>query len=50
MMGVYMRRTFYDANLPSRAQVQAVITFLISGVVSLLYVRSVVRQRVEEGI
>ncbi len=50
MMGVYMRRTFYDANLPSRAQVQAVITFLICGVISLLYVRSVVRQRVAEGL
>lgn len=48
MMGVYMRRTFYDANLPSRAQVQAVITFLISGLISLLYVRSVVSQKVEE--
>lgn len=48
MMGPYMRRTFYDANLPSRAQVQAVITFLISGVISLLYVRSVVSQKVEE--
>lgn len=48
MMGPYMRRTFYDANLPSRAQVQAVITFLISGIVSLLYVRSVVSQKVEE--
>lgn len=50
MMGVYMRRTFYDANLPSRAQVQAVLTFLISGAVSLLYVRSVVSQKVEEGV
>ena len=48
MMGPYMRRTFYDANLPSRAQVQAVITFLISAVISLLYVRSVVSQKVEE--
>ncbi len=48
MMGVYMRRTFYDANLPSRAQVQAVITFLICGVISLLYVRSVVSQKVAE--
>ncbi len=48
MMGPYMRRTFYDANLPSRAQVQAVITFLISGVISLLYVRSVVSQKIEE--
>ncbi len=48
MMGVYMRRTFYDANLPSRAQVQAVLTFLISGVISLLYVRAVVSQKVEE--
>lgn len=50
MMGVYMRRTFYDANLPSRAQVQAVITFVISAFVSLLYVRSVVSQKVEEGL
>lgn len=50
MMGVYMRRTFYDANLPSRAQVQAVITFVISALVSLLYVRSVVSQKVEEGV
>jgi len=50
MMGVYMRRTFYDANLPNRAQVQAVITFLISALVSMLYVRSVVSQRVEEGL
>ncbi len=48
MMGVYMRRTFYDANLPSRAQVQAVITFIISGLISLLYVRSVVIQKVTE--
>lgn len=48
MMGVYMRRTFYDANLPSRAQVQAVLTFLISAVISLLYVRSVVSQKISE--
>jgi putative spermidine/putrescine transport system permease protein len=50
MMGVYMRRTFYDANLPSRAQVQAVITFAISALVSILYVRSVARQKIEEGV
>jgi ABC-type spermidine/putrescine transport system permease subunit I len=50
MMGVYMRRTFYDANLPSRAQVQAVITFAISALVSILYVRSVVSQKIEEGV
>lgn len=49
MMGVYMRRTFYDANLPSRAQVQAVITFLISALVSVVYVRSIVSQRLAEG-
>jgi putative spermidine/putrescine transport system permease protein len=50
MMGVYMLRTFYDSNLPSRAQVQAVLTFLISALVSILYVRSVVRQKIEEGV
>jgi putative spermidine/putrescine transport system permease protein len=48
MMGVYMRRTFYDSNQPNRAQVQAVITFIISALVSILYVRSVVRQRLEQ--
>lgn len=48
MMGVYMRRTFYDANLPSRAQVQAVITFVISALVSILYVRSVVSERLTQ--
>ncbi|MEX1019607.1 MAG: ABC transporter permease subunit, partial [Litorilinea sp.] len=50
MMGVYMLRTFYDSNLPSRAQVQAVLTFVISALVSILYVRSVISQKIEEGV
>jgi hypothetical protein len=50
MMGPYMLRTFYDSNLPSRAQVQAVLTFLIAALVSILYVRSVVSQKIEEGV
>lgn len=48
MMGVYMQRTFYDANLPNRAQVQAVITFVISALVSILYVRAVVSERLTQ--
>ncbi len=48
MMGPYMQRTFNN-NLPSQAQVQAVITFLISALVSIFYVRAVVSQRLEQG-
>lgn len=48
MMGVYMQRTFNN-NLPSQAQVQAVITFVISALVSIFYVRAIVSQRLEEG-
>ncbi|MEZ4662497.1 MAG: ABC transporter permease subunit [Caldilineaceae bacterium] len=47
MMGPYMQRTFNN-NLPSQAQVQAVITFVISALVSIFYVRAVVSQRLEE--
>ena len=47
MMGPYMQRTFNN-NLPSQAQVQAVITFIISALVSIFYVRAVVSQRLEE--
>jgi len=48
MMGPYMQRTFNN-NLPSQAQVQAVITFVISALVSVFYVRAVVSQRMEQG-
>ncbi len=48
MMGVYMQRTFNN-NLASQAQVQAVITFAISALVSVFYVRAIVKQRLEEG-
>ncbi len=48
MMGPYMQRTFNN-NLPSQAQVQAVITFVISALVSIFYVRAVVSQRLEQG-
>ncbi|MCB0121594.1 MAG: sugar ABC transporter permease, partial [Caldilineaceae bacterium] len=48
MMGPYMQRTFNN-NLPSQAQVQAVITFVISALVSVFYVRAVVSQRLEQG-
>lgn len=47
MIGPYMQRTFNN-NLPSQAQVQAVITFVISALVSIFYVRAIVSQRLEE--
>jgi ABC-type spermidine/putrescine transport system permease subunit I len=50
MMGVYMRRTFYDSNLPNQAQVQAVLTFAVSAVVSILYVRAVVSEKIQENV
>jgi hypothetical protein len=42
-----MQRTFNN-NLPSQAQVQAVLTFVISALVSIFYVRAVVSQRLEQ--
>jgi len=47
MMGVYMQRTFSEFRLPDAAQTQAVITFLMSALVGLLYVRTISKQRAE---
>lgn len=49
MYGVYMQR-LYSTSQYTQVQVAAVLMFLISAVVGLLYVRSVVSQRVEAGV
>ena len=47
MMGVYMQQTYGEYQDRSGAETQAVITFLISAVVGILYVRTITRQRAE---
>lgn len=47
MMGVYMQQTYGEYQDRTGAETQAVITFLISAVVGILYVRTVTRQRSE---
>jgi putative spermidine/putrescine transport system permease protein len=46
MMGVFMQQTFGLYRRPDVAETQAVITFIICAFVGLLYVRTVVRQRI----
>jgi len=48
MYGVYMQRLYSNSQY-TQVQVAAVLMFLISSVVGLLYVRSVVQQRAGEG-
>jgi ABC-type spermidine/putrescine transport system permease subunit I len=47
MMGVYMQQTYSDYLDKPGAETQAVITFLFSAVVGILYVRTVAMQRGE---
>ncbi len=49
MYGVYMQQLYSNTRY-SNVQVAAVLMFLISSLVGLLYVRSIVSQRLEEGI
>lgn len=49
MYGHYMQNRLYGTGQYTNAQVAAVIMFLISAAVGILYVRSVVSQRIEEG-
>ncbi len=49
MYGVYMEQLYGNTRY-SNVQVAAVLMFLISSVVGLLYVRSIVSQRLEEGV
>lgn len=49
MYGVYMQR-LYSTSQYTRVQVAAVLMFLISAVVGLLYVRAVVSERMEQGV
>lgn len=46
MMGVFMQQTFGLYRRPDVAETQAVITFIICAFVGLLYVRTIVRQRI----
>ncbi len=48
MMGVYMQRTFIEVRQPREAETQAVVAFLVTAAVGLLYVRTVVSQRIQE--
>ncbi len=50
MYGHYMQNRLYGTGQYTNAQVAAVIMFVISAGVGLLYVRSVVRQQIEQGI
>ena len=47
MMGVYMQQTYGEYQDRAGAETQAVITFLFSAVVGILYVRTVTQQRAE---
>ncbi|MFN8494620.1 MAG: ABC transporter permease subunit [Caldilineaceae bacterium] len=47
MMGVYMQQTYSQYQDRAGAETQAVITFLFSAVVGILYVRTITRQRAE---
>lgn len=47
MMGVYMQQTYGNYQDRTGAETQAVITFLFSAVVGILYVRTVTKQRAE---
>lgn len=47
MLGVYMQQTYSEYQDRTGAETQAVITFLISAVVGILYVRTVTRQRTD---
>lgn len=49
MMGVYMQQTFGQYRRPDDAETQAVITFIICSMVGLLYVRTVAKQRLQQG-
>lgn len=49
MYGVYMQQLYGNTRY-SNVQVAAVLMFLISSLVGLLYVRAIVSQRLEEGI
>lgn len=47
MMGVYMQQTYGEYQDRAGAETQAVVTFLFSAIVGILYVRTVTQQRVE---
>lgn len=49
MYGVYMQR-LYASSQYTQVQVAAVLMFLISSVVGILYVRTIVSQRIQEGV
>ncbi|MEO8398064.1 MAG: ABC transporter permease subunit, partial [Chloroflexota bacterium] len=48
MMGVFMQQTFGQYQQPDAAETQAVVTFLLCSVVGILYVRTVVSQRLQQ--
>jgi ABC-type spermidine/putrescine transport system permease subunit I len=48
MMGVFMQQTFGQYQQPDAAETQAVVAFLICAVVGVLYVRTVVSQRLQQ--
>ena len=50
MYGHYMQNRLYGTGQYTNAQVAAVIMFLISAAVGILYVRSVVSERIEGGV
>jgi len=50
MYGHYMQVRLYGTGQYTMAQVAAVLMFVISAAVGMLYVRSVVNQRIQEGI
>ncbi len=49
MMGVFMQQTFGQYRRPDEAETQAVITFIISAFIGFLYVRTVAKQRLQQG-
>lgn len=49
MYGHYMQNRLYGTGQYTNAQVAAVVMFIISAAVGMLYVRSIVSQRIEEG-
>ncbi len=45
MMGVFMQRTYDQLQRPQDAQVQAVVSFLVCALVSVAYVRLILKER-----
>jgi len=45
MMGVFMNNTYGEFQAPREAETQAIITFLASALVGMLYIRTIIRQQ-----